>query len=114
MSGRISRTATKVTPRPEFNAKGGASSGAVGESSGRSGGGDILGLVSPPEAKSKQRSVVREGGALAFRRMHKSPRASIDRGERESRERGIRFGGNVNSPGSLTFPINMYHCSLYL
>ncbi|CAN0224386.1 unnamed protein product, partial [Ectocarpus fasciculatus] len=67
VSGRMTRTATKVKPRLEFSSRAAAAAG---------GGGSALSMTSPSSARTK-----RNAGApgSAARRVHKSPRTSIDR-----------------------------------
>ncbi|CBJ31760.1 conserved unknown protein [Ectocarpus siliculosus] len=67
VSGRMTRTATKVKPRLEFSSRAAAATG---------GGGSALSMTSPSSGRTK-----RNAGApgSATRRVHKSPRTSIDR-----------------------------------
>lgn len=81
VSGRLTRTATRVKPRLEYSAKPAAARG--GDRSG------VRALASPASGRAKRGASAREGaGMSANRRVHKSPRTSIDRGKREvKRER---------------------------
>ncbi|CAN0454172.1 unnamed protein product, partial [Ectocarpus sp. 12 AP-2014] len=67
VSGRMTRTATKVKPRLEFSSRAAAAAGS---------GGSALSMTSPSSGRTK-----RNAGApgSATRRVHKSPRTSIDR-----------------------------------
>ncbi|CAM9451894.1 unnamed protein product, partial [Ectocarpus sp. 12 AP-2014] len=67
VSGRMTRTATKVKPRLEFSSRAAAAAGS---------GGSAMSVTSPSSGRTK-----RNAGApgSATRRVHKSPRTSIDR-----------------------------------
>lgn len=68
VSGRMTRTATKVKPRLEFSGRAAAGGGAGAGS-----------MASPTAGRAKRNA---GGPGSANRRLHKSPRTSIDRGER--------------------------------
>ena len=78
VSGRMTRTATKVKPRLEFSGRAAAAGGG--------GAGAGAGGVASPTAGRAKRNAGTPGSAN--RRLHKSPRTSIDRGERASRLAG--------------------------
>ncbi|CAM9384876.1 unnamed protein product [Ascophyllum nodosum] len=83
VSGRMTRTATKVTPRLELSTRGGGANGKGGRGGvGGAGGGGGGGLTPPSETRPKRAAAAgREGFGMPMRRVYKSPRTSLDRAD---------------------------------
>eukprot|EP00904_Undaria_pinnatifida_P003873 jgi/Undpi1/13487/HiC_scaffold_8.g03146.m1 len=101
VSGRLTRTATKVKPRLEYAAK-----PAAGRSADRGGARTV---ASPASGRAKRGASAREGGGMSVnRRVHKSPRTSIDRDFTPARGHTAtpdgRVGIRVHAQRILTVP----------